>query len=147
VGPACFEQDGWGASAEAVMDCVDLAVPRLVHDVSNEQIVSRFVQELLGELLEHDRQRGTPLFETLKVYLRHSGSKTDTARALHVQRQSCTSGWGDFRTSGKRPLPLLHTGMLLLADRAYDAGPFLAAVHATGAHLLVRGGSSRKPRC
>ncbi len=44
-----------------------------------------------------------------------------------------------------RLLPLLHTGMLLLADRAYDAGPFLAAVHATGAHLLVRGGSSRKP--
>jgi purine catabolism regulator len=88
VARACLEQDGWGATADVVLDCVDLAVPRLVHDVSNEQIVSRFVHELLGELLEHDRRRGTRLFETLTVYLRHSGSKTDSARALHLQRQS-----------------------------------------------------------
>src|SRR5215472_12034117 len=34
---------------------------------------------------------------------------------------------------------------LLLADRAYDAGGLLAAVAATGADFLVRGGATRKP--
>ena len=42
-------------------------------------------------------------------------------------------------------VPLLREGMLLLADRAYDAAGLLAAVAATGAHFLVRGSASRKP--
>jgi len=45
----------------------------------------------------------------------------------------------------RRLLPLLCPGMLLLADRAYDSGEFLTAVDATGAKLLIRGGSTRKP--
>jgi hypothetical protein len=35
--------------------------------------------------------------------------------------------------------------MLLLADRAFDSASFLAEVERTGAKLLVRGGTSRKP--
>jgi hypothetical protein len=42
-------------------------------------------------------------------------------------------------------VPLLRKGMLLLADRAYDAGGLLAAVAAAGADFLVRGGATRKP--
>ena len=42
-------------------------------------------------------------------------------------------------------VPLLREGMLLLADRAYDAAGLLAAVAAAGAHFLVRGSASRKP--
>jgi hypothetical protein len=42
-------------------------------------------------------------------------------------------------------LHLLTAGMLVLADRAYDAGDFLAAVAATGAQFLVRGKASRSP--
>jgi Insertion element 4 transposase N-terminal/Transposase DDE domain len=42
-------------------------------------------------------------------------------------------------------VPLLREGMLLLADRAYDAAGLLAAVAATGAQFLVRGRASRKP--
>jgi hypothetical protein len=45
----------------------------------------------------------------------------------------------------RRLLGLLGPGMLLLADRAYDSGEFLAAVDATGAKLLIRGGATRKP--
>jgi len=45
----------------------------------------------------------------------------------------------------RRLLGLLGPGMLLLADRAYDSASFLAEVHATGAKLLVRGCSTRKP--
>jgi Transposase DDE domain. len=42
----------------------------------------------------------------------------------------------------RKLVPLLGAGMLLLADRAYDAADLLAA---TGAQFLVRGSASRKP--
>ena len=45
----------------------------------------------------------------------------------------------------RKLVPLLRAGMLLLADRAYDAADLLAAIAATGAHVLVRGSASRKP--
>jgi hypothetical protein len=45
----------------------------------------------------------------------------------------------------RKLVPLLREGMLLLADRAYDAAGLLAAIAATGAHLLARGSASRKP--
>lgn len=44
-----------------------------------------------------------------------------------------------------RLLDRLHCGMLLLADRAYDSAPLMAAVTATGAKLLIRGSAVRKP--
>jgi len=45
----------------------------------------------------------------------------------------------------RKLVPLLGEGMLALADRAYDAAGLLSAVAGTGAHLLCRGTSSRKP--
>ena len=55
-------------------------------------------------------------------------------------------GQGDRRgAAGPQAGALLGEGMLLLADRAYDAAGLLAAVAATGAHFLVRGSASRKP--
>ena len=45
----------------------------------------------------------------------------------------------------RKLVTLLGEGMLLLADRAYDAAGLLSAIAATGAHLLVRGSASRKP--
>jgi hypothetical protein len=45
----------------------------------------------------------------------------------------------------RKLVPLLRTGMLLLADRAYDAADLLKEVAATGAHVLVRGSAARKP--
>jgi hypothetical protein len=45
----------------------------------------------------------------------------------------------------RRLLHLLGPGMLILLDRAFDAAAFLAEVNATGAMLLVRVKSTRKP--
>jgi hypothetical protein len=42
-------------------------------------------------------------------------------------------------------LPLLRPGMLVLLDRAFDASAFLAEVAATGAMLLARATSTRRP--
>jgi hypothetical protein len=51
----------------------------------------------------------------------------------------------DEATLARRLLPLLRPGMLLLLDRAFDATAFLTEVAGTGAHLLVRGKSTRTP--
>lgn len=45
----------------------------------------------------------------------------------------------------RRLLPLLRPGMLLLADRAFDAATFVRDVTATGAMLLIRSRSTRRP--
>ena len=45
----------------------------------------------------------------------------------------------------RKLVPLLRKGMLLLADRAYDAAELLKEAAATGAHVLVRGSAARKP--
>ncbi len=45
----------------------------------------------------------------------------------------------------RKLVPLLREGMLLLAERAYDAADLLKEVTAAGAHFLVRGSAARKP--
>jgi Insertion element 4 transposase N-terminal/Transposase DDE domain len=51
----------------------------------------------------------------------------------------------DEATVARRLLPLLHPGMLVLLDRAFDANAFLGEVAATGALLLARAKSTRHP--
>jgi hypothetical protein len=51
----------------------------------------------------------------------------------------------DEATVARRLLPLLHPGMLVLLDRAFDANAFLGEVAATGAVLLARAKSTRHP--
>jgi Insertion element 4 transposase N-terminal/Transposase DDE domain len=51
----------------------------------------------------------------------------------------------DEATLARHLLHLLQAGMLVLADRAFDSGPFLAAVAATGADLLIRVKATRTP--
>ena len=63
-------------------------MPRLLGALNRPELVAAFVEEQLGDLLELDRRRKGQLVETLAMYLRHSGHKTDTAAALHLQRQS-----------------------------------------------------------
>ena len=51
----------------------------------------------------------------------------------------------DEASLARRLLRLLRPGMLVLLDRGFDANGFLAAIDRTGAHLLVRGKSTRNP--
>jgi hypothetical protein len=44
-----------------------------------------------------------------------------------------------------RLLPLLHPGMVVLLDRAFDAAAFLNELNKTGARFLVRSRSTRRP--
>jgi len=47
-----------------------------------------FVQRYLGPLIEYDREKGSSLVQTLRVYLDHDGSKQVAARKLFIVRQS-----------------------------------------------------------
>jgi Insertion element 4 transposase N-terminal/Transposase DDE domain len=51
----------------------------------------------------------------------------------------------DEATLARRLLSLLGPGMLVLLDRAFDANGFLRELDATGAELLVRSKSTRRP--
>ena len=56
------------------------------------------------------------------------------------------SQWEGEAVWARKLLPLLDDTMLLLADRGFDDGPFLAAVAAREAQFLVRLSALRRPR-
>jgi purine catabolism regulator len=72
----------------AVADAVALGVTRLVAAIDRDDLVDAFIDEQLGDLITLDEGRQSHLVDTLATYLRHSGNKTATAGALHLQRQS-----------------------------------------------------------
>ena len=51
----------------------------------------------------------------------------------------------DEATLARRLLPLLHPGVVVLLDRAFDAAGFLIELDQTGARFLVRSKSTRRP--
>lgn len=53
---------------------------------SNEML--SFVLRRIGPLVEHDKDRGSNLVATLETFLESGGNKTETARQLHLERQS-----------------------------------------------------------
>ena len=71
-----------------VADAVALGVTRLVAAIGRDDLVSTFIDEQIGDLITLDEGRQTQLVDTLATYLRHSGNKTTSAAALHLQRQS-----------------------------------------------------------
>ncbi len=81
------------SSAAATSSAVwcDVTVPdvnRLLWALSGHDSLQRFVDDRLSAILEHDSNRRSELLETLEAYCEHGGRKTETARALHLQRQS-----------------------------------------------------------
>ncbi|SCE23712.1 helix-turn-helix domain-containing protein, partial [Streptomyces sp. OspMP-M43] len=50
--------------------------------------LAAFVDRAIGPLREHDRTSRPPLLPTLQAYLAHAGRKAETARELHLNRQT-----------------------------------------------------------
>ncbi|MGX2998026.1 PucR family transcriptional regulator [Streptomyces sp. JNUCC 64] len=50
--------------------------------------LAAFVDRAVGPLREHDRTARPPLLPTLESYLAHAGRKAETARELHLNRQT-----------------------------------------------------------
>jgi PucR family transcriptional regulator, purine catabolism regulatory protein len=61
---------------------------RLLWNLRETRQLQQFVERILSPLIEHDLERNTKLLPTLEAYLYHGGHKTETARALFIERQS-----------------------------------------------------------
>ncbi|MDI3328812.1 MAG: PucR family transcriptional regulator ligand-binding domain-containing protein [Alicyclobacillaceae bacterium] len=65
----------------------DLHIWQLFLEV-NADALRQFVEDQIGTLLAHDRQHGTELVETLRVFLASSQSKQQAAKSLFIHRQT-----------------------------------------------------------
>lgn len=69
-------------------DVRGLEVDLLLWRLREHGDLAAFVHRMLGPLLTHDRTAKPPLLPTLQAYLTHAGRKAETARELHVNRQT-----------------------------------------------------------
>ncbi|MEU3739262.1 MULTISPECIES: PucR family transcriptional regulator [unclassified Streptomyces] len=65
---------------------IDLLLWRL-HNYDDSALAA-FVDRAIGPLRAHDRRSKPPLLPTLQTYLAHAGRKAETARELHLNRQT-----------------------------------------------------------
>jgi purine catabolism regulator len=69
----------------------DVTVPevdRLLWLMRERPELRDFADARLGPLIKHDNRRSTKLLPTLLTYCEHCGRKSETARTLHIERQS-----------------------------------------------------------
>ncbi|MFJ5999963.1 PucR family transcriptional regulator [Streptomyces sp. NPDC092370] len=69
-------------------DARRLDIDLLLWRLRDQPDLAAFVDRALGPLLEHDRRSRPPLLPTLTTYLAHAGRKAETARELHLNRQT-----------------------------------------------------------
>ncbi|MBR2177120.1 MAG: PucR family transcriptional regulator ligand-binding domain-containing protein [Clostridia bacterium] len=66
----------------------DIGIMKLLAAVSNKSVLEAFEQEQLGILRQHDEQRHTDYFETLRKYLEANCSVNELAEATGVHRNT-----------------------------------------------------------
>ncbi|MBT2888155.1 PucR family transcriptional regulator, partial [Streptomyces sp. McG5] len=69
-------------------DARRLDIDLLLWRLRDHPDLGAFVDRALGPLLDHDRRAKPPLLPTLTAYLAHAGRKAETARELHLNRQT-----------------------------------------------------------
>lgn len=72
-------------------DAAAMALERLLWEFHGQDALEAYVSDLLGRVLAHDAERKHQLLPTLEALCAHGGRKTETARALHVNRQGLYS--------------------------------------------------------
>jgi PucR family transcriptional regulator, purine catabolism regulatory protein len=84
---ACHIVRGLGRGLRVLMSA-DVGVYRLLSRLVDDPELETFVAEQIGALLEYDARHGRQLVRTLDEYLANSLSKSRTAAALGVRRQT-----------------------------------------------------------
>ncbi|NDZ57936.1 PucR family transcriptional regulator, partial [Streptomyces anulatus] len=69
-------------------DARRLDIDLLLWRLRDHPDLAAFVNRAIGPLREHDRTSRPPLLPTLQAYLAHAGRKAETARDLHLNRQT-----------------------------------------------------------
>ncbi len=67
---------------------VHLGVYRLLFHLDGQEELDDFYQEMLGPLLAHDARNDGTLVETLEGFFRCNGNLSETARVMHLHRNS-----------------------------------------------------------
>ncbi len=66
----------------------DLSVYRLLFQMEHSPELESFCREILGSLIEYDRANKANLVETLSAYFAHRENVAQTARVMHLHRNS-----------------------------------------------------------
>jgi purine catabolism regulator len=99
----------------------DLGALRLLVALSEGPELTRYVEDELGALLEHDARTGNPLLPTLRAFLQCGGNKARAADVLFVQRRTLYHRLDRLRDIlGLDPVDVDHQQRLQLAVRGYD---------------------------
>jgi purine catabolism regulator len=69
-------------------DARRLDIDLLLWRLRDHRDLAAFVERAIGPLQEHDKRAKPPLLPTLQTYLAHAGRKAETARELHLNRQT-----------------------------------------------------------
>ncbi|MET7391173.1 PucR family transcriptional regulator [Streptomyces sp. NPDC005385] len=77
-----------GLSDRPWYDARRLDIDLLLWRLREHPDLAAFVDRAIGPLRDHDRRSKPPLLPTLETYLAHAGRKAETARELHLNRQT-----------------------------------------------------------
>ncbi|RZB20541.1 PucR family transcriptional regulator [Streptomyces sp. F001] len=69
-------------------DARRLDIDLLLWRLRDHPDLAAFVDRTIGPIRDHDRRSRPPLLPTLETYLAHAGRKAETARELHLNRQT-----------------------------------------------------------
>ncbi|MEU6371362.1 PucR family transcriptional regulator [Streptomyces sp. NPDC046931] len=77
-----------GLPERAWYDARRLDIDLLLWRLRDHPDLAAFVDRAIGALRDHDQRSRPPLLPTLETYLAHAGRKAETARELHLNRQT-----------------------------------------------------------
>ncbi|MET9895888.1 PucR family transcriptional regulator [Streptomyces sp. NBC_00647] len=77
-----------GLSDRPWYDARRLDIDLLLWRLREHPDLAAFVDRAIGPLRDHDNRSKPPLLPTLQTYLAHAGRKAETARELHLNRQT-----------------------------------------------------------
>ncbi|MCX4909890.1 PucR family transcriptional regulator [Streptomyces sp. NBC_00878] len=77
-----------GLSDRPWYDARRLDIDLLLWRLRDQPDLAAFVDRAIGPLRDHDHRSKPPLLPTLETYLAHAGRKAETARELHLNRQT-----------------------------------------------------------
>jgi purine catabolism regulator len=113
------------APSEAWHDVSGPNLHRLLWTLRHEPALDDFVEQRLAPLREYDAQHRGELVKTLEAFCAHGGHKTETAKALHLERQSLYKRLTRIETLLNAQLAdedtLLGLHLALRAQRVLDA--------------------------
>lgn len=108
---------------DSVVDASELAIERLGQRIDDPALLSSFVREVLGGLLDAGAGRARRLIATLDTYLQCGCNKTEAAAVLHVQRQTLHQRLEQiFTLLGEDPTGTPRLAAVHFATRLYLCG-------------------------